>query len=168
MTRESFEKAKFGDRFVTRGGQEALFLRLTENSEWQFADFYVKDWGQIRVNRENGKCLNGSDIENDIVGMMPSLPSGLDEAAEKKVRDIFESLEKHDIGEEKNRVLFGLLELEALALTFSHFGAEWMEAQWETIDGEITTTSDNGWEIIRISKKLYPLGTKVTVQIRKK
>lgn len=81
MTRELFEKAKFGDRFVTRGGQEALFLRLTENSEWQFADFYVKDWGQIRVNRENGKCLNGPDIENDIVGMMPSLPSDLDEAA---------------------------------------------------------------------------------------
>lgn len=98
----------------------------------------------------------------------PSLPSDIDEAAEKKARDIFESLEKHDIGEEKNRVLFGLLELEALALIFSHFGAEWMTAQWETIDGEITTTSDNGWEIIRIPKKLYPLGTKVTVQIRKK
>lgn len=81
MTQELFEKAKFGDRFVTRGGQEALFLRLTENSEWQLADFYVKDWGLIRVNRENGKCLNGPDIENDIVGVMPSLPSVLDEAA---------------------------------------------------------------------------------------
>ena len=88
MTQELFEKAKFGDRFVTRGGQEALFLRLTENSEYQFADFYVKDWGQIRVNRENGKCLNGPDIENDIVGMMPSFPSNLDEAAEKYSENI--------------------------------------------------------------------------------
>lgn len=86
MTRELFEKANFGDRFVTRCGKEALFLRLTENSEWKFADFYVKDWGLIRVNRENGKCLNGPDMENDIVGMMPFLPSGLDEAAEQGVK----------------------------------------------------------------------------------
>ena len=51
-----------------------------------------------------------------------------------------------------------------------HFkaGAKWMAGLFETIDGEITTTSDNGWEIIRIPKKLYPLGTEVTVQIRKK
>ena len=60
-----------------------------------------------------------------------SLPSSLDDAAVKKARDIFESLDKHDVGEEKNRVLFGLLELEALALTFSHFGAEWKTGQEE-------------------------------------
>ena len=47
-------------------------------------------------------------------------------------------------------------------------GAEWMAEQGETIDGEILTTSDCGWETIRIPKKLYPLGTKVTIQIRKK
>lgn len=47
-------------------------------------------------------------------------------------------------------------------------GAEWMDRQGETIEGEILTTSDYGWETIRIPKKLYPLGTKVTIQIRKK
>ena len=217
MTRELFEKAKFGDRFVTRGGQEALFLRLTENSEWQFADFYVKDWGQIRVNRENGKCLNGPDIENDIVGMMPTLPSGLDEAAIEIASDIapthpdigfdecFEKIKdgikagvqwrdaqipklpdsideaaeeyvkttsvkvwgridpKKDLKGYMARANYGTGLLDGFKA-----GAEWMAGQWETIDGEITTTSDNGWEIIRIPKKLYPLGTKVTVQIRKK
>lgn len=91
MIKELFEKAQFGDRFVTRGGQEALFLRLTDNSEWQFADFYVKDWGQVRVNRENGKCLNGPDTEDDIIGKMPCLPSNLDEAAKEYLKQYNES-----------------------------------------------------------------------------
>lgn len=173
MTRELFEKAKFGDRFVTRGGQEALFLRLTENSEYQFADFYVKDWGLQRVNRENGKCLNGPDIENDIVGMESSLPSDLDEAAEKKARDIFETLEKHDIGEEKNRVLFGLLELEALALTFSHFGAEWMAGQGETREVEVKEDAGGYPYIKKIElydydkeEPLFKAGDKLIVQLK--
>jgi len=64
---------------------------------------------------------------------------------------------------------------DAIKITAEHFfalgkqaGAEWLAEQGETIDGEILTTSDYGWETIRIPKKLYPLGTKVTVQIRKK
>ena len=121
MTQELFEKAKFGDRFVTRGGQEALFLRLTENSEYQFADFYVKDWGQIRVNRENGKCLNGPDIENDIVGMMPSFPSNLDEAAEKYSENILANNEDLQ---------------DAIEDAFKA-GAEWMAGQGWIDDGSM-------------------------------
>lgn len=120
MTREFFEKAKFGDRFVTRSGQEALFLRLSENSEWKFADFYVKDWGLIRVNRENGKCLNGPDIENDIVGMMPSLPSGLDETAEKIVIQLHPSMEYSAVLGDR------LTKGELVELVKA--GAEWMAA----------------------------------------
>lgn len=117
MTKELFEKAQFGDRFVTRGGQEALFLRLTENSEWQFADFYVKDWGLIRVNRENGKCLNESDVENDIVGKMPSLPSNLDEAA----------IQAHIRLEDGEGLSF---------LNIFKAGVEWMAGQFQKIEAE--------------------------------
>ena len=107
----------------------------------------------------------------------PSLPSNLDVAAEKKARDIFESLEKHDIGEEKNRVLLGLLELGALALTFSHFGAEWMAGQGITVEGDIEgnwrNQEDAPYEIYVTSDCLpkdteFKFGDKVVVQIRKK
>ena len=140
MTKELFEKAKFGDRFVTRGGQEALFLRLTENSEWQFADFYVKDWGQIRVNRENGKCINGPDMENDIVGMMPFLPSGLDEAAEEYAYTNWEDNDYHTGASEG-------LPFDAIVHTEKCFkaGAEWMAGKYEKIEGELVdwySTSD--------------------------
>lgn len=86
---------------------------------------------------------------------LPSLPSDLDEAAVEYVKDYGYTEDDY----KRERII-----------AEEHFkaGAEWMAGKWETIDGEITTTSDNGWEIIRIQKKLYPLGTKVTVQIRKK
>ena len=47
-------------------------------------------------------------------------------------------------------------------------GAEWMAGQGETIDGEVLTTSDYGWGTIQNPKKLYQWGTEVTLQIRKK
>lgn len=163
MTKELFEKAKFGDRFVTMGGQEALFLRLTENSEWQFADFYVKDWGQIRVNRENGKCLNGPDIENDIVGMMPSLPSDLDEAAVDYA----------------NRRATDAIDHELIKGYF-RAGAEWMAEQYKTLgETEIYLEDDGGeapytqeWLDLATTEFAVPEGfkpgDKVIVQIRKK
>lgn len=156
MTRELFEKAKFGDRFVTRGRQEALFLRLTENSEWQLADFYVKDWGLIRVNRENGKCLNGPDIENDIVGVMPSLPSNLDEAAEK-----YTNVSLNNLG----------MILHVNVSNAFKAGAEWMAGQGVTKEAVIGMATE---EIsVNVSQQtlneldLCP-GDKVVVQIRKK
>ena len=82
------------------------------------------------------------------------LPSNLDEAAEKNF-ETMKVLEHENIFEETHNRIFKA-------------GAEWMAGQGETIDGEITTTSGKGWEVIRIPKKLYPLGTKVIVQIRKK
>ena len=131
MIKELFENAQFGDRFITRGGQEALFLRLTENSEWQFANFYVKDWGQIRVNRENGKWLNGPDTKNDIVGMMPSLPSSLDEAAEEYMKKARKRLfDNSPIGRADDAF---------------KAGAEWMAGQFQKIEGELVdwySTSD--------------------------
>ena len=87
----------------------------------------------------------------------PSLPSNLDEAAQK-VEDYY------DVGEEHGYLYCHRGDIKDAFKA----GAEWMAGQGETIDGEITTTSDKGWEVIRIPKKLYPLGTKVSVQIRKK
>ena len=85
------------------------------------------------------KLLKGEELtgRERFEKLQPSLPSNLDEAAYKKERDIFESLDKHDVGEEKNRVLFGLLELEAIASTFSHFGAEWMAGQFKKIEDKL-------------------------------
>ena len=169
MTKELFEKAKFGDRFVTRGGQEALFLRLTENSEWQFADFYVKDWGQIRVNRENGKCLNGPDMENDIVGMMSSLPSDLDEAAE-----LFNREDAARMWDYEDKTEGEIVEAAFKA------GAEWMAGQYKTLgETEIYLEDDGGeapytqeWLDLATTEFAVPEGfkpgDKVIVQIRKK
>ncbi len=58
-----------------------------------------------------------------------SLPSSIREAARKKVKEVFDSLEKHNIGEEKNRCLFGLLELEAFAEMFLEMGVEFQNKQ---------------------------------------
>lgn len=89
----------------------------------------------------------------------PSLPSNLDEAAE----DSWAVYEYR----ESPKGLYSTCYVDGYVDGFQA-GAEWMAGQGETIDGEILTTSDYGWETIRIPKKLYPLGTKVTIQIRKK
>ena len=161
MTKELFEKAKFGDRFVTRGGQDALFLRLTENAEWRFADFYVKDLGLIRVNRENGKCLNGPDIENDIVGVKPSLPSNLDEAAEElcKRNNKWIAL----CADKKSHYLVdGIDAFKA--------GAEWMAGQFVLVGGEPTgwfRTNDGSEYATGLDMK-EPIKLPVDFYVRKK
>lgn len=69
---ELIETAEFGDMFITRDHSRALFLRTCENSEWKMADFYVEGWGQVRVDRTNGRVLSHTSAENqefnDIVG----------------------------------------------------------------------------------------------------
>jgi len=52
-----FETAKFGDKFLTKGGKEAVFLRLADNAEYEFALLYVNDWGIVQVFRETGECI---------------------------------------------------------------------------------------------------------------
>ncbi len=94
----------------------------------------------------------------------PSLPSDLDEAAELSANDAMIKRQFPSVVYNTGLKCFDHSDL----IKEFKAGAEWMAGKWETIDGEITTTSDNGWEIIRIPKKLYPLGTKVTIQIRKK
>lgn len=156
MTKELFEKAQLGDRFVTRGGQEALFLRLTENSEWQFADFYVKDWGLIRVNRENGKWLNGPDTKNDIVGKMPSLPSNLDKAAE----DSWAVYEYR----ESPKGLYSTCYVDGFKA-----GAEWMAGQGETLNSLIWRDEDDKLFIDAfVDENKFKMSENVTIQVRKK
>lgn len=60
------ENADFGDMFLTREHHKALFLRTCENSEWKMADFYVEGWGQIRVDRTNGRVLPYVSDENQV------------------------------------------------------------------------------------------------------
>jgi translation elongation factor EF-1beta len=55
----------------------------------------------------------------------------LEEALENKVKAIFDSLEKFDVNDkEKNRVAFGLIELEAYAKMFYNIGKQ-AGAQWQ-------------------------------------
>ena len=82
----------------------------------------------------------------------PSLPSNLDEAAEDFA---------------KKDWIHGGVWLDAVKQTFKA-GAEWMAGQGEMIEGEVVATSTNGWESIRINKKLHSVGDKVIVQIRRK
>lgn len=56
--KEVFESAKFGDKFLTKNGEEAVFLRLADNSEYQFAILYVNNWGIIQVFRNTGCCTH--------------------------------------------------------------------------------------------------------------
>ena len=68
--RHKIETADFGTMFKTRGGSRAIFLRICSNSEHVMADFYVEDWGQVRVDRKTGMVFPGKDKEeNDIVGL---------------------------------------------------------------------------------------------------
>ena len=64
--KDVFGTSRFGDKFIARNGKEALFLRLAENAEYNFAIFYVKDWGIVQVFRENGEECHG-DKEHDII-----------------------------------------------------------------------------------------------------
>lgn len=63
-----FKKAEFGDKYETRDGHIALFLRNTGNAEFKFAEFYVKDWGVVNVHVENGHaCYSDTEHRYDIV-----------------------------------------------------------------------------------------------------
>lgn len=55
IEKKDFESARFGDFFLTASGREAIFLGLSYH-EIELADFYVKDYGRISVNRKNGFC----------------------------------------------------------------------------------------------------------------
>lgn len=58
--------AEFGDKFITSGGECALFLRLCENNEYDFAEFYIRNWGIVKVFRESGKFAGTSADVNSV------------------------------------------------------------------------------------------------------
>lgn len=82
----------------------------------------------------------------------PPTPSNLDEAAEKYAEDTW--LAGENWGDAARR-------------TFKA-GAEWMTKQGETVEGEVVSTSTDGWECVRLYKKLHSVDDKVIVQIKKK
>lgn len=94
----------------------------------------------------------------------PSLPSNLDEAAE----NYYENDCPYD-GEARvvNREHDVWFPSQAIEDAFKA-GAEWMARQGETVEGEVVATSTDGWESVRLYKKLHSVDDKVIVQIRKK
>jgi hypothetical protein len=90
--------------------------------------------------------------------MQPSLPSGLDEAAEKILSETFPQLHNGSF----------LTEREMVKLIKA--GAEWVAGQGETIDGDVVKDINNNLAITAkgFSGKEAVFGDKVIVQIRKK
>lgn len=95
----------------------------------------------------------------------PSIPSGLDEAAEEYGYINWQSEDYHEGASEG-------LPFDAIGHTERCFkaGAEWMAAQGETIEGEVVKDIKNNLVVIAkgFSGKNAVFGDKVTVQIRKK
>ena len=98
-------------------------------------------------------CKDAMKMAADLLSQ-PSLPSELDEAE----FEYAQSLDEIPANQEEEKMIYDAFKA----------GAEWMAEQGETVDGEIISTSDYGWETIRIPKKLHRVGTKVTIQIKKK
>lgn len=70
---EQITNAEFGDKFITRNGKPALFIRLIENAEYKMACFHIKDYGLVQVDRQTGECMTAivEDVsESDIIGRM--------------------------------------------------------------------------------------------------
>ena len=111
----------------------------------------------------SGKSVALNEFTNFIDSLsreQPSLPSDVDEAARKYGH------EKPILPEGYNDGDIPLYE-RWTADAFKA-GAEWKTGQMEVMEGEVVATSTNGWESIRIYKKLHSVGDKVTVQIQKK
>jgi hypothetical protein len=56
-----FENASFGDKYQTRCGKSALFIKCADNEENKLAIFYVENLGLISVFQGSGLLF---DIEN--------------------------------------------------------------------------------------------------------
>lgn len=81
MAQNLFDNAKFGDMFLTTENKQAVFLRFTENAEYEFAILYVEGWGNVQVFRHNGKEVH-DDVAYSIIGkqkdqMMKDAKSGI-------------------------------------------------------------------------------------------
>ena len=57
--------SSFGDKFLTKGGHNALFLRRASNAENDFAFIYVQGWGQLQYYLD-GRCVERSMPYYDI------------------------------------------------------------------------------------------------------
>lgn len=78
-----FSNAKFAEEYKTTNNKRAIFLRFAENSEGQYAFFYVEDWGTVQVFVDSGKEVHG-DIEHNILPFKREQPNdNLDEAAKE-------------------------------------------------------------------------------------
>ena len=65
--KQIFQNAKFGDKFVTRFGKIALFIKKSKYDD-NYIEFYIEDFGVVTVFANNGNAVNG-DINHSIIGL---------------------------------------------------------------------------------------------------
>lgn len=173
MTREIFENAKFGDMFLTAGLKQAVFLRLSENAENKFAVLYVEGWGTIQVFRENGEEVHG-DSAYDILRKQsqPSLPSNLDEAANKYANNPFNYGEFVEVVYEFGDPVETIVDDKPFVMDAFKAGAEWMAGQGVSYETSVEDYGDGATvrrpTEIEIDRCGAALCDEVIVQIRKK
>ena len=61
-----FNHVRFADRFLTRDGQKAIFLRFWGNPR-QSAFLYIEKWGEMEYNLNGMRSDNGTPSDWDIV-----------------------------------------------------------------------------------------------------
>lgn len=89
MTYNLFDNAKFGDMFLTTENKQAVFLRFTENAEYEFAILYVEGWGNVQVFRNNGKAIY-NDVAHSIVSKKEEpVSEELEEEIKKTIHNHF-------------------------------------------------------------------------------
>lgn len=61
-----FNHVRFADRFLTRDGQKAIFLRFWGNPR-QSAFLYIEKWGEMEYNLNGMRSNNGTPSDWDII-----------------------------------------------------------------------------------------------------
>ena len=149
-----FNNAKFAEEYKTTNNKRAIFLRFSENSEGQYAFFYVEDWGIVQVFVDSGKEVHG-DIAHSVLPFKREQPQELDEAAEEYA--------ENDAYGEPDRVF-------TAAMMGFKAGAKWMAEQGISFEGEVNDDEfvDSEHGILHCKDISFSNGDKVILQIRKK
>lgn len=110
-----------------------------------------------KINPESAELYHAIELAVDILVSKPSLPSNIDEAAQK-VEDYY------DVGEEHGYLYCHRGDIKDVFKA----GAECMAGQGETIEKHIFKDDKGVGILMYLDEKFYNQGDKVIVQIRKK
>ena len=169
MTDNLFDNAKFGDMFLTTENKQAVFLRFSENAEYEFAILYVEDWGNVQVFRHNGKEIY-NDAAHSIVSKKeePVSEQNLSNV-EKTVKNWKEPVSE-ELESEIQRYYVDWDEHPEYVQTARHF-AKWQKEQMmaKAVDGEVTHGKSLAIPSLgyRLDKEGFDFGDKVKVLVVK-